>query len=185
MFKAVFTPIAYRDGGNVVLTFALLFPVLLGAAGLALDSASFYNQQSRMQSVADSSALAVAKELHLYRKNMDELKAVGEARIETLLAEVGLADNPHTIGIDVNDKENSIDVTRRDVKSVLAGGDLGREPHRCILTGDGLRAIEALHSCAARKQERHDQGRRQRGAYRTTMRRSVEFQRPGRCQCRK
>ena len=46
--------------GNVVLTFALAFPVLLGATGLAVDSAGFYDQHDRMQSVADSSALAVA-----------------------------------------------------------------------------------------------------------------------------
>ena len=63
-----------RDG-NVGVAFALALPVLLGVTGLAVDSASFYNQRVRMQSVADSTALAVAKELHLYRKNLGELKA--------------------------------------------------------------------------------------------------------------
>ena len=58
------------QGGNVAVAFALVLPVLVGATGLAVDSASFYNQQARMQSVADSTALAVANELHLYRKNL-------------------------------------------------------------------------------------------------------------------
>jgi hypothetical protein len=83
-------------GGNVVLTFSLALPVLLGAAGLAVDSAAFYNQQSRMQSVADSTALAVAKELHLFLENPETLKAAGESRAEVLLAETGLAGRPHT-----------------------------------------------------------------------------------------
>ena len=63
-----------------------------------------------MQSVADSTALAVAKELHLYRKNLGELKAAGEARAASMLAEVGLAENPHSIGISVDDEQNLIDV---------------------------------------------------------------------------
>ena len=86
-----------RDG-NVAVLFALAAPILIGATGLAIDSATFYNQHAHMQSVADSTALAVAKELHLYRKNLGELKAVGEARAASLLAEVGLSENPHTIG---------------------------------------------------------------------------------------
>jgi len=51
-----------NEHGNIMLTFSLAFPILLGAAGMAVDSASFYDLQSRMQSAADSSALAIAKE---------------------------------------------------------------------------------------------------------------------------
>ena len=84
--------------------------MLIGATGLAVDSASFHNQHVRMQSVADSTALAVAKELHLYRKNLGELKAAGEARAASMLAEAGLAENPRTIGISVDPEQNLIDI---------------------------------------------------------------------------
>ncbi len=76
-FTQLLKRFAREADGNVILTFSLAFPVLLGAAGLAVDSASFYDQQSRMRTVTDASALAVAKELHLYRKNLDGLKEVG------------------------------------------------------------------------------------------------------------
>ena len=96
-----------------MLTFSLAFPVLLGAAGMAVDSASFYDQQSRMQSVADASALAVAKELHLYRKKpeeLDQLKSVGKGRVEALLTEAGIEDQPHTTTIDISMADNQVEV---------------------------------------------------------------------------
>jgi Flp pilus assembly protein TadG len=92
------------------MTFSLAFPVMLGVTALAVDSASFYDQHSRMQSVADSSALAVAKELHVYRKNIAELKAVGQARVETLLAEAGIAGRPHTSTVDIDGETNVVTV---------------------------------------------------------------------------
>jgi hypothetical protein len=92
-------------GGNVVLAFSLAFPVLLGAAGLAVESAGFYNQQSRMQSVADSTALALAKELHLFLENPQTLKAAGEDRAEALLAETGLAGYEHTTDVTLDSNQ--------------------------------------------------------------------------------
>ena len=92
------------------MVFGLAFPVLLGCAALAVDSASIYNQRSRMQSVADASSLAVAKELHIYRDNLAELEEVGKARVEALLTEVGIAGRPHTTEIGVNPVDNLIDV---------------------------------------------------------------------------
>ncbi len=97
-------------GGNVLLSFSLAFPVLLGATGLAVDSAAFYDQQARMQSVADAAALAVASELHVYRDDLEELKAVGLARVEALLTESGIVDRPHTTVVAVDPGVNLIDV---------------------------------------------------------------------------
>jgi hypothetical protein len=100
-----------REEGNVALTFSLAFPVLLGAAGLAVDSAAFYDQHARMQTVADAAALAVAKELHIYRDDLTELKAIGEERVEALLAESGIVHRPHTADVGINPTDNLIDVT--------------------------------------------------------------------------
>ncbi len=88
--------------GNIALLFGLAFPVLLGAAGMAIDSAAFYNQQSRMQTVADSTALSVAKELNLFAEGTELLIATGESRAEALLVETGLAHRPHETEVSID-----------------------------------------------------------------------------------
>lgn len=50
-----------RDG-NVALTFALLLPVLLGAAGAAVDFAHYSSVRAELQEIADAAALAGARE---------------------------------------------------------------------------------------------------------------------------
>lgn len=88
--------------GNVALLFGLTLPMLIGVAGLGIDSAAFYNQQSRMQSVADASALAIATEMRLYTENPATLMKAGEARVEARLVEAGIAHGPHTTRVHVN-----------------------------------------------------------------------------------
>lgn len=90
---------------NVAIVFALAVPALVGLTGLGVDSASFYNQQSRMQSVADATALAVGKEMKLYSEKLGPLEAAGVERAETLLREVGLAERPHSIDITFDEKD--------------------------------------------------------------------------------
>jgi Flp pilus assembly protein TadG len=80
--------------GNIALIFGLALPALVGLAGLGIDSAAFYRQQSRMQSVADSTALAVAQEMHLLTENFSTLHESGLARAEALLAEAGSCGAP-------------------------------------------------------------------------------------------
>lgn len=122
MVANLFRGFAGHSQGNVALTFAVALPVLLGAAGMAVDSATFYDQQSRMQSVADASALAVAKELHLYRKRADELdqlKSAGSSRAEALLAEAGIAEQPHTTTINIGMDQNQVQVVISMVSDTL------------------------------------------------------------------
>jgi hypothetical protein len=90
--------------------FGLAFPVLVGATGLAVDSAAFYDQQSRMQTVADAASLAVAKELHLYRKKIAELEAVARVRVDTLLTESGIAGRPHSTTVDIDPDDNLVEI---------------------------------------------------------------------------
>lgn len=122
MFARVLGGFARNTEGNVMLTFGVAFSVLLGAAGLAVDSASFYDQQSRMQSVADASALAVAKELHLYRKKpeeLDQLKSVGRSRVDALLGEAGIAERPHSTDITIGMEQNQVEVVISMVSDTL------------------------------------------------------------------
>lgn len=85
--------------GNIALIFGLTLPVLIGVAGLGIDSAAVYNQESRMQSVADSTALAVGKEMSLFLEDLGPLRKSGIERAEALLGEVGLEDRPHSVDI--------------------------------------------------------------------------------------
>jgi hypothetical protein len=94
------------NDGNIGVIFCLAAPVLIGLAGLGMDSAAITNQQTKMQSVADSTALAVGKEMNLLLEDLDPLKQSGMNRVETLLGEAGLADRPHTVKVTL-DKEKA------------------------------------------------------------------------------
>jgi hypothetical protein len=149
-FTQLLKRFAREADGNVILTFSLAFPVLLGAAGLAVDSASFYDQQSRMQTVTDASALAVAKELHLYRKNLDGLKEVGGVRVETLLAEAGISHNPHTVQISINPATNVVEVSLSMVTGSFLPAEIwGENPIRVMSQahayGQNRLCVLALH----------------------------------------
>jgi Putative Flp pilus-assembly TadE/G-like len=96
--------------GNIGVAFGFTLPVLIGLAGLGIDSASFYNQQSRMQSVADSSALAIAKEMHLYLDKTAAVEASGAIRVEALLGEVGLVDRSHETEVRVDPEAGRAEV---------------------------------------------------------------------------
>jgi Flp pilus assembly protein TadG len=95
--------------GAVALTFSLVGPVLLLAAALAVDSASLNSQAAKVQSVADATALAVAKELHLLA-NETAAQEAGVARAEALLAEAGLQKRPHTIEVQIDRGDNRVRV---------------------------------------------------------------------------
>ena len=91
--------------GNVALVFGFGLPVLVGLAGMGMDTAAVNNQQSRMQWVADATALAVGKEMQLYLEDLDPLRRSGIQRAEALLAEAGLAHHPHMIGITFDEEK--------------------------------------------------------------------------------
>ena len=91
--------------GNIAIIFSLAFPVLVLVAGLGVDSAGFYNQQARMQSVADSTALSVAKEMHLFLERPETLSESGRSRAEALLTQLGLNRRSHDIEVRVDTKQ--------------------------------------------------------------------------------
>jgi hypothetical protein len=117
--------------GNVALMFSLALPVLLAGVGLAADSASFYDQQARMQTVADSTALAVAKELHLFLDDPGTLENSGQNRTEVLLAQSGIAERPHETAVRVDPKNGLAQVDIAMVaKSFLPASIWGENPIR-------------------------------------------------------
>lgn len=98
--------LALTCDGNVAVLFGLTLPILVGLAGLGIDSAAIHTQRAKMQAVADSTALAVGKEMNLLVEDLDPLKESGKARAETLLQQVGLEERPHSVEITL-DKENA------------------------------------------------------------------------------
>jgi len=104
-FAQAVTRLARARDGNVAILFGLTLPILVGLAGLGIDSAAIHSQRTRMQSVADSTALAVGKEMNLLVEDLDPLKESGLARAETLLREVGLAERPHEVEITLDQEK--------------------------------------------------------------------------------
>ena len=114
------------NDGNIAVIFGLTLPVLVGLAGLGIDSAAVYNQRARMQSVADATALAVGKEMNLLVEDLEPLKQSGYARAEALLGEVGLADRPHSVEITLDEKKatSRIEISMQ-TQNVFAARSLG------------------------------------------------------------
>jgi hypothetical protein len=99
--------------GNVAVIFGLCFPAVIGAAAMAIDCAAVNHQNTLVQNIADSAALSVAKELHLYRKDLDELRAVGTARAQALFGKANLSGELIDVSIGVDPDENLVKVEMR------------------------------------------------------------------------
>ena len=104
-----FKRLVRNTDGAVALTFSVVVPVLLLVTALAVDSASLSNQASKIQSVADATALAVAKELHLLA-NEKAAEAAGVARAEALLVEAGLSGRPYSVDVQIDRRDNRVRV---------------------------------------------------------------------------
>ena len=63
---------AAAEAGNTAIVFALALPVLVAAAGAAVDYSTAASTRSKMQAVADSAALASARELQLARTELEQ-----------------------------------------------------------------------------------------------------------------
>ena len=53
--------------GGVAIIFSFALPVIVGITALSIDAAGFQRQHAVLQSIADTSALAIAKELPLFQ----------------------------------------------------------------------------------------------------------------------
>ena len=108
-FRSVF-----KDaGGNIALLFGLTMPVIVGGAAFAVDSANLYRLEGHIQSIADSTALAVAKELHVFGSTESSLVESGKSRAEAMLSQAQLGGKGHTVELAVDKKTGTaqVDVT--------------------------------------------------------------------------
>ena len=172
---------AHDSAGNVALIFSLVTPMLIGLAGLGVDSASFYNQQSRMQSVADAAALAVAKEMHLFSDKPTTLVEAGETRVEALIDDAGLADRPHTAEVRVDPKGSYAEVEISMVVNSFLPAEVWGENPIVVKARAGNYGTERLCILGLEKKvQRHDQGGQRRAGDGARLRDPVQFHRPER-----
>jgi len=68
--------------GQILIVTALALPILLGATALALDAGYLFDYQRRMQTAADSAALAAAFELQ--RDSFPTQSAAVQTKLETV-----------------------------------------------------------------------------------------------------
>ncbi len=98
----------HPESGSVALIFALAAPVRIGAATVATDAASLIREQTTIQTIADSTALAAARELQIAQTDEADVAAAAKARAHTLLAEAHVAEAAPAIAVDVDEKEGSV-----------------------------------------------------------------------------
>ena len=77
------------EAGNTITVFALALPVLVAAAGAAVDySVAAASTRSKMQAVADSAALASARELQLARTDANRVTVIANNVVNSALQDV-------------------------------------------------------------------------------------------------
>lgn len=147
------------ESGSVALIFALVTPLLVGGATVATDAAHIVRQHATIQAIADSTALAGARELQIAQTDEKDVAVAAAGRAATLLAEAGIAEAEHPVDVKVDGKAGSVLVnlaTRSDtimlrhfgygeVVSATAEARLYGTTRLCVLAlarnGSGSRAI--------------------------------------------
>jgi len=73
------------EAGGIIITFALLLPLVLLMIGAAIDYGNLYSKRTSLQAAADASALAAAQELHVATTDPSRIKSVAESVVRANL----------------------------------------------------------------------------------------------------
>jgi len=114
-----------HSGGAAATIFALATPLLVGGTTLAVDAASLVTTSTRLQGVADSTALAGAKELHLYRTDYAPAEEGMRQRALAMLDQQGLGDAGPTIDVEIDGERSVVTVTVEVTPDTVVLGRLG------------------------------------------------------------
>ncbi len=95
--------LAASEAGSTLTVFTLALPVLVAAAGAAVDYSMAAATRSKMQAVADSAALASARELQLARTNSNRITVVANNIVKSAIENV-------TTEVKVNSKAMTVQV---------------------------------------------------------------------------
>jgi Flp pilus assembly protein TadG len=176
-FRSFWNNFARHDAGSVAMTFSIAIPVMLGAVAVAVDSASLFRMQGQIQSIADSTALATAKEIAVYGAKTEDLEQVGEARAHGLLEQSGLAAKAAS-DVTVDSKAGTARVNLSVVgRSLAAGLGVRGKPDQRFGPGQIVRRASAL---CVEPGQKYGRGSSRKGIWehhRARMRRSGQFSR--------
>jgi Flp pilus assembly protein TadG len=76
------------EAAGTLIIFALTLPVLMAAAGAAVDYSLAASTQTKMQAAADAAALASVRELQLARADTDRITAIANNVVNNSLQNV-------------------------------------------------------------------------------------------------
>jgi putative Flp pilus-assembly TadE/G-like protein len=82
--------LARDNSANVAIIFGLATPILFGAVGAAIDYSAGVAMRTKMQSVADSAAVAAAREFQMAKATRDTVAAVARNYVKDRLDDVAV-----------------------------------------------------------------------------------------------
>jgi Flp pilus assembly protein TadG len=130
----------FNNRGSTVVMFALAVPMLLGAVGLAIDFATFSMKRSNLQSAADASALAGAKQLSL---SSSTDKIIESAALALLQEEVKGKDDAATGEVKVDRKMGNVKVNVTEYWTPFFAHYIGADITPVTVTATGALAGES------------------------------------------
>jgi Flp pilus assembly protein TadG len=83
-----FSALLRDEAASISTAYALMIPILFGAAGVGLDYSRAASERSRMQAVADAAAIAAARELQMAKADPDKIAAVARNYVTAQITDV-------------------------------------------------------------------------------------------------
>src|SRR5262245_920390 len=100
------------EAGGISTAYALMIPLLFGAAGVGLDYSRAASERSKLQAVADSAAIAAARELQMAKADPDKIAAVAKSYVTAQIADVAIGTKVDTQALTVRvDLQKDIEPT--------------------------------------------------------------------------
>ena len=97
--------------GNIAVTFAIVAPLLIGMGGAGVDYWSYVNKRQALQEIADSAAIAGARQFALANQNPAIPKRVAEAVAKDGVDRANLTETTQLASVDTNDPSVSVMLT--------------------------------------------------------------------------
>jgi Flp pilus assembly protein TadG len=138
---AIFT---HDRGGAVLVTFAVLLPVLLAAVSAGVEYGRLLHRKAQLQSAADAGVLAGANMLKL--ANADDLSVASITR-QTIQAQARTpADRSSSITAEIGDKRSSVStVIEETVPSLM--GKLLSLPSTTLIVREKAQLVGSVRLC--------------------------------------
>src|SRR5688500_3954792 len=114
-----------EQAGAAAAIFALSAPVISGSALLTVDLATLARQRASLQDVVDASALAGAKELHLYQTQYSALQDSVRERALVLVWERGLDGAHPAVEVSVDAERGTVTVASEAAPETILLGAMG------------------------------------------------------------